>query len=77
MTYSRMLAFIMSKFPGMTARFLQWRCTYFEMLLWFDRAMEIHTGEYEDEAEDGDTTIDDDLEYKDGRWIKKCQAPDK
>ena len=77
MSFSRILAFIISKFPGIALEDLKWKYEYPEVLLWFERALEIHTGEYEDEAEDGDTTIDDDLEYKDGRWIKKCQAPDK
>ncbi len=77
MTFSRMLAFIMSKFPGITPRYLMWECEYPEVLLWFDRAIEIHTGEYEDEPDDSDATIDDELEYKDGRWVKKCQTLDK
>jgi len=72
-----MLAFIMSKFPGVTPDYLQWKCSYEEVLLWLDRAIEIHTGEYDDDPDDSDTTIDDELEYKGGRWVQKCQTPDK
>lgn len=65
----------MSKFPGISLEYLEWKCSYAEMLLWFDRALEIHTGEYEDEADVSVPDIDDEMEYRDGRWV--CRTPDK
>ena len=77
-TYSRMVAFIMSKLPGMTAEYLQWKCDYLQVKLWFERAIEIHTGEYEDEPGEGDTSdVDENLIYKDGRWQRCQQTPEK
>lgn len=63
-----MIAFIMSALPGMTRRELMFECSYPELLIWFDRAIEIRLGEYEDEPDDSE--LDDKFVYnhETGRW---------
>lgn len=49
----------MSVFPSITEDYLKWKQTLPQVMDWFDRAVELREGKYNDDPELSDAELDD------------------